>query len=64
MEEELGKNNEIQEAGEEQLNEHIKLAGKEARSRRKEALARHVKMREAAVAEGVARRKIKTKNPV
>ena len=47
----------MQEAGEEQLNELIKQAGNEARARKKEALARHLKMLQAAVAEGVARRK-------
>ena len=57
MKEELDENNQIQEAGEEELNELIKQAGNEARSRKKEALARHLKKLQAAVAEGVARRK-------
>ncbi len=57
MKEGLDKNNQIQEAGEEQLNELIKEAGNEARARRKEAWARHLEMLQAAVAEGVARRK-------
>lgn len=57
MQDGLDKDINIQEAGEEQLNELIKQAGKEARSRKKEAFARHVKMLHAAVAEGVARRK-------
>jgi hypothetical protein len=57
MKEGLDKNNQIQEVGEEQLNELIKQAGNEARSRKKKALARHLKMLQAAVAEGVARRK-------
>ena len=57
MKEGSDKNNQIQEAGEEQLNELIKQAGKEARARKKEALARHLKMLKAAVVEGVARRK-------
>lgn len=57
MKEGLDKNNQIQEAGEEQLNELIKQAGNEARTRQKEAWARHLEMLRAAVAEGVARRK-------
>ena len=57
MKEGSDKNNQIPEAGEEQLNELIKQAGNEARSRKKEAFERHLKMLEAAVAEGVARRK-------
>jgi endonuclease III len=57
MKEGLAKNNQMQEAGEEQLNELIKQAGNEVRARKKEALARHLKMLQAAVDEGVARRK-------
>jgi hypothetical protein len=59
MKEELDENNQIQEAGEEELNELIKQAGNEARSRKKEALERHLKMLQTAVAEGMARRKIR-----
>jgi hypothetical protein len=58
MQDELDKNN--QEAGEEQLHELIKQAGNEARSRKKQVSERHLEMLQAAVAEGVARRK----NPV
>ena len=57
MNEGLDKNNQNQEPGEEQLNELIKQAGNEARARKKKAWARHLEMLQAAVAEGVARRK-------
>ncbi len=60
MKETIDKNNKTREAGEEQLNELIKLAGNEVRSQNKEALAQHLKRLQAAVAEGVARRK----NPI
>ncbi len=54
-------NNNNLEAGEEQLHELIKQAGEEVRLRNNEALARHLKMPQAAVAEGVERRKKSTK---
>lgn len=50
-------NNKHQEVGEEQLTALIKQAGDEARARKREALNRHLKMLQAAIAEGVSRRK-------
>lgn len=47
---------EIHETEEEQLNQLIKQAGEEARSRKKKALALHYKKIKAVVAEGVNRR--------
>ncbi|MCP4149773.1 MAG: hypothetical protein GY757_18655 [bacterium] len=60
MKEGLDTNSEPHEAGEEQLNELIKQAGNEARSRKKKAVARHLKRLQAAVDEGVARWKSST----
>ncbi len=51
------KNNKYEEVGEEQLAVLIKEAGEEARKRKKEAMERHFKMIEAAIAEGLSRRK-------
>lgn len=57
MKERSDKNNQTQEPGEAQLNKLIKQAGQQARSRKKKVLAQHIKMLQAAVDEGVARRK-------
>jgi len=50
---------EIHETGEEQLNQLIKQAGEEARSRKKKALALHYIKIKSVVAEGVNRRQNK-----
>ncbi len=55
MSEGIDKINEMEEAAEERLHELVKLAGDEARSRRKKAVAQHLKRLQAAVDEGVAR---------
>jgi vacuolar-type H+-ATPase subunit H len=57
MKKRSSKENQIQEPGEEQLNELIKQAGNQARARKKDALIRHQKMLQDAVSEGVSRRK-------
>jgi len=49
--------NTYQEVGEEQLEALVKQAGDDARIRKREALDRHFKMLQAAIAEGVSRRK-------
>ncbi len=49
--------NKYQEVGEEQLSVLVKQAGDEARLRKREALDRHFKMLQAAIAEGLSRRK-------
>lgn len=57
MNEELDEECRKEEAGVEQLNELMKLVGEEVRARSKKAKARHLERLQAAVAEGVARRK-------
>ncbi len=49
--------NKHEEVGEEQLTVLMKQAGEEARKRRREAMEQHFKMIEAAIAEGLSRRK-------
>lgn len=51
----IEKDKQFHEEGEEQLHELIKLAGSEARARKKDALERHLKMLRDAVAEGASR---------
>ncbi|MDQ1351371.1 MAG: hypothetical protein QG657_1673 [Acidobacteriota bacterium] len=46
-----------EEAGEEHLAVLIKQAGEEARKRKREAMDRHFKMLQSAIAEGLSRRK-------
>ena len=57
MEEAADQDNKHQEVGEEQLAILIKQAGEEARARKREAMDRHFKRLESAIAEGVSRRK-------
>ena len=52
-----GQDNTYQEVGEEQLEVLVKQAGDDARIRKREALDRHFKMLQAAIAEGMSRRK-------
>ncbi len=55
MKEQVGKNKNKQEPGEEQLSLLIKQAGDESRARNREAMERHMEKLRAAIAEGVAR---------
>ena len=56
MEELSDQNNQHQEDGEEQLAILISQAGEEARARKREALDRHFKRIQEAIAEGMSRR--------